>query len=159
MSEFTGFISASNELTDLTIEIRTQVTNNKNRVTINKWHHIIFFMNNIISRETLSKRLKEIREGQGKSIREFANLLGVNYGTYYRTESGAHRTSNVKLNVLQPIMDKLNINPDWLLYEDCTHKYKRSENAQKAENELSDIINDLEDDKMITLLALAKALR
>lgn len=116
-------------------------------------------MANIITRETLSERLKEIRKADGKSVREFADLLGVNYGTYYRIESGAHRTSNVKVNVLKPIFEKFNINPGWLLYEDCTRKYKRSAHAQEAESELSEIIDDLEDDKLITLLAIAKALR
>lgn len=114
-------------------------------------------MSELIKRETLSKRLKEIRESTGLSIRKFAEKIGVQFTVYFRAESGD--TKKVGVNIIKPIVELYGINAGWLIDEDCTRKYRRSETGAKCSRELTEIIDNLDDEKLQTLLKIAKALK
>ena len=116
-------------------------------------------MNEIITKETLSKRLKELRDSTGMSLREYSDSMGFNFMTYYALEKGQRKTSTIKIHTLKPIILHFNLNPGWLIYEDCTRKYMRSSEMENIVQEIYHLVEDLPDDKLPIALTIIKALK
>lgn len=63
-------------------------------------------MNN---REYIGKRLSEIRQAKGLSIRQLAEACGVNFANIYKIENGKY---NVSIDILGKICESLNCRID-----------------------------------------------
>ena len=59
-------------------------------------------MNN---REYIGKRIAEIRQAKGLSIRQLAEACGVNFANIYKIENGKY---NVSIDILAKICEALN---------------------------------------------------
>lgn len=56
------------------------------------------------SREYIGKRIAEIRQAKGLSIRQLAEACGVNFANIYKIENGKY---NVSIDILGKICDVL----------------------------------------------------
>jgi len=65
-----------------------------------------------MGQEKVGERLKLIRQNLKLTQKEMADLLGVTLNAYQRYEMGARSLSLEKLKIL---MEKLNVNLNWLL--------------------------------------------
>ena len=63
-------------------------------------------MNN---REYIGKRIAEIRQAKGLSIRQLADTCGVNFANIYKIENGKY---NVSIDILGKICDALDYRID-----------------------------------------------
>ena len=63
-------------------------------------------MNN---REYIGKRIAEIRQAKGLSIRQLAEACGVNFANIYKIENGKY---NVSVDILGKICEALNCRID-----------------------------------------------
>ena len=56
------------------------------------------------TREYIGKRIAEIRQAKGLSIRQFADASGVNFANIYKIENGKY---NVSIDILGKICEAL----------------------------------------------------
>lgn len=61
------------------------------------------------NREYIGKRIAEIRQGKGLSIRQLAEASGVNFANIYKIENGKY---NVSIDILGKICDALDCKID-----------------------------------------------
>jgi transcriptional regulator with XRE-family HTH domain len=57
-------------------------------------------------REYIGKRIAEIRQAKGLSIRQLAEVCGVNFANIYKIENGKY---NVSIDILGKICDALEV--------------------------------------------------
>ena len=65
-------------------------------------------------RETLSRRLKEIKEERGLSVVEFSQLIGISRSALQAILS---RRANPRADTIEQIAERLHVNPISLLVE------------------------------------------
>ena len=58
------------------------------------------------NREYIGKRIAEIRQAKGLSIRQLAEACGVNFANVYKIEKGKY---NVSIDILGKICDALEV--------------------------------------------------
>ena len=61
------------------------------------------------NREYIGKRIAEIRQAKGLSIRQLAEACGVNFANIYKIENGKY---NVSIDILGKICDALDYRID-----------------------------------------------
>ena len=61
------------------------------------------------NREYIGKRIAEIRQAKGLSIRQLADASGVNFANVYKIENGKY---NVSIDILGKICDALGCSVD-----------------------------------------------
>ena len=64
-------------------------------------------MENMNSRESIGKQLAELRQQKGLTIRQLAELSGVNYSNIGKIERGAY---NVSIDILSKICNSIDVN-------------------------------------------------
>lgn len=70
--------------------------------------------------ETLSARLREIRQVTGLSAEDFAKVMGVSVSSVYKWENGT--TISLSTQSIAHFAKVLNVNPNWLVLESETQR-------------------------------------
>jgi transcriptional regulator with XRE-family HTH domain len=87
------------------------------------------------------KRLKELREARGLTIRKLADELDVNYSTLHQNEMGDR--TNINEALLIKVCDYFNVTPNYLLGYEPTNSFNNSLFLQGCEDEINNLNEEI----------------